>query len=307
MHLIVPFAGALSEAGRHALQSLALPNLERLLSRLTPVHSLGSDEYSLSPPHELALAAARGWPLADGALPWAADAASQAGLQVADHAWARLTPVHLHLGTDHVTLTDPAALSLDDADSRLLFEAVRSLFETEGFGLHWVAADTWLATHPLFDGLATASLDRVIGRNVDAWLPDQRSARLLRRLQNEVQMLLYTHPKNDAREAAGLPTVNSFWCSGSGRAAPPTEPATAATVDDRLRAPALGDDWAAWCEAWRALDAGPLARLANHPEAMLTLCGERRATRFEPRPRSLWQRVTASFQRVPATQALEAL
>ena len=31
MHLIVPFAGVLSEAGRHTAQSLSLPSLEKLL------------------------------------------------------------------------------------------------------------------------------------------------------------------------------------------------------------------------------------------------------------------------------------
>lgn len=70
MHLIVPFAGTASPAGQHALKDLSLPNLERLLARLSPVHALGQDEFSLSLPHELALADARGWSLVDGALPW---------------------------------------------------------------------------------------------------------------------------------------------------------------------------------------------------------------------------------------------
>ena len=325
MHLIVPFAGTVSTSGRQALQSLALPHLERLLARFKPTQTLGSDEYSLSPPHELALAASRGWPLGEPALPWAADAARRAGLPTADQAWALLTPVHLHLGTDQVTLTDPAELQLGESDSRELFEAVRSLFETEGFGLHWTAADQWLATHALFDGLATASLDRVIGRNVDRWLPDQRQARLLRRLQNEVQMLLYTHPLNDRREAAGLPSVNSFWCSGTGRA--PRAAAAAAhqavnqaanhaandaasepRIDASLRAPALAEDWAAWCKAWRAIDDGPLAEmLTNQAGVQLTLCGERRATRFESAPRRLWQRLSASWRQGSAVAALELL
>ena len=311
MHLIVPYAGTVSESGRQALQSLALPHLERLLARLRPGQSLGSDEFSLSPPHELALAAQRGWPLIDGAVPWASDVARRCGLSVGDAAWALLTPVHLHLGTEQVSLTDPAELQLDEPDSRELLEAVRSLFETEAFGLHWVAAQQWLATQALFDGLATASLDRVIGRNVDRWLPDQPQARLLRRLQNEVQMLLYTHPLNDRREAAGKPSVNSFWCSGCGRAPRPlttTQACADVVVDERLRAPALGEDWAAWCEAWRALDAGPLAELLRHNAGLqLTLCGERRASCFETAPQGLWQRLSTSWRRTGAVELLESL
>lgn len=313
MHLIVPFAGTVSEAGRHALQSLALPQLERLLARLSPGLPLGRDEFSPNPPHEQALALALGWTddpatLPDAALPFAAHQAAALGLATGgatDAAWGLLSPVHLHVGTEQVSLTEPAALQLDEAASRELLDIVRPLFETEGFTLHWAAPDRWLATHVLFDGLATASLDRVTGRNVDPWLPDQRSARLIRRLQNEVQMLLYTHPVNDRREAAGLPTVNSFWLSGCGRA-PAAPPTAEVQVDDRLRAPALGEDWAAWCEAWRALDAGPLARLAQQGGA-LTLCGERHAVTFTPQPQGLWQRLSSAWRKPALHGVLERL
>ena len=311
MHLIVPFAGTVSEAGRLALQSLALPHLDRLLGRLAPGARRGSDEFSLNAPHEQVLAAARGWAAGPGdALPFAAVAAAALNLPAWQAAWGQLTPVHLDVGAEQVSLTEPAALALDEAGSRELLAAVRPLFETEGFTLYWAAPQQWLATHALFDGLATASLDRVAGRNVDTWLPDHRSARLIRRLQNEVQMLLYTHPLNDLREAAGLATVNSFWLSGCGRLPAPTPvPATAEPqIDDRLRAPALAEDWAAWCEAWRALDAGPIAALARQGGGFtLTLCGERHAQAFTPTPQSLWQRVSAPWRQPAALAVLEAL
>ncbi len=313
MHLMIPFAGTVSEAGRHALQSLSLPRLERLLARLTAGETLGSDEFSLNPPHEQALAVALGWPadaagLADAALPFAALRAQALGL-AGDAPWGLLTPVHLHVGTEQVGLTDPAALQLDEAGSRELLEAVRPLFETEGFTLHWAEPLQWLATHALFDGLATAALDRVCGRNIDRWLPAQRSARLVRRLQNEVQMLLHTHALNDRREAAGLDTVNSFWLSGCGSLPTAAGPATPVTVDDRLRAPALAEDWAGWCEAWRALDAGPIAALqaAGNGPLTLTLCGERRAHAFHAAPQGLWQRLSGAWRRPSALAVLEGL
>jgi hypothetical protein len=308
MHLIVPFAGTTSEAGRHALQSLALPRLGKLLARLQPVQRLGSDAHSLNPPHDQALAAAWGWPVApDAALPFAARLAAEHGLD-ARLPWGLLTPVHLHVGTDQVSLTPPSALQLDDATAREALDAVRPLFESEGFTLHPAAPLQWLASHPMLDGLATAALDRVIGRNIDRWLPGQGDARLIRRLQNEVQMLLYTHPLNDRREAVGLPTLNSVWLSGCGRLPDGAGATAGVQVDDRLRQPALDEDWAAWCEAWRALDAGPIDALARAGgDLRLTLCGERFAQTFAPAQQGLWQRLAGRWQQSPATTVLEAL
>lgn len=304
--LILPFAGALSEAGRQALHDLPLPQLQRLLARLTPTARDEADELTLTPPHERALARGLGWQAADGMLPWAARLAAEAGLPTGDQAWGLLTPVHLHVGTEQVSMTDPAALQLDEAGSRELLEIVRPLFESEGFTLHWHGPLQWLATHASFDGLPTASIDRVIGRNIDPWLTEQRAVRLLRRIQNEVQMLMYTHPVNDRREAAGLPTVNSFWLSGTGRAQP--VPAQQPVVDDRLRGPALHEDWVAWREAWAALDAQVLAPLVRDAGPLrLVLCGERHAVTFETRPLGLWQRLSSSWRQPAATTVLEDL
>lgn len=313
MHLLIPHAGALSPACAHTLSHLALPNLSALLGRLEAGPAEGGDEYSLTPPHERALAAALGLQGEDGALPWAARAAAADGIDTRDLAWGLLTPVHWDVGREHVTLADPAALDLETSESKALLEAVRELFESEGWTLAWGAPLRWYAAHAALDGLPCASLDRVIGRNVDLWLQTDTVrfplARQLRRLQNEVQMLLYTHPLTEAREARGALPVNSFWLSGCGRAQPGTGPAP--TVDERLRAPLLAEDWAGWGEAWQALDAGPLADVlaaARRGEPVrLTLCGERSAQAFTARPRSLWQRLQSRWQNVDLAKTLEAL
>jgi hypothetical protein len=309
MHLLVPFASAVSEAGRHTLHDLALPNLDRALARMAPGERLGTDEYSLTPPHEAALAAARGWLGSAGALPFAAHAAQADGIEVLELAWGQLTPVHWHVGSDQITLADPEALQLDAAESRAFFDAVRELFDAEGFTVAWGAPLRWYAAHECLVDLPCASLDRVLGRNVDRWLPAGRQARLVRRLQNEVQMLLYSHPINEAREARGALPLNSFWLSGCGRRQD-SEPDDV-LVDARLRAPWLSQDWAAWAETWHALDAGPLARLSDALErgeaVTLTLAGERFAQRFEPASGSLWSRLGRRFRHAGPAAELEAL
>lgn len=291
MHLIVPFANVVSEAGRHAATTLELPHLQRLLARATPGARLGRDEMTLTPPHELAFAQHCGWSTEDGRIAWAAQHAPRDGIDPGAQAWGWLTPVHLHLGTEQVSMADPTTLMLDEATARELFETVRELFESEGFVLRYATPLRWYLSHPSLAELPTASLDRVIGRHIDAWLPDAPAARLVRRLQSEVQMLWYGHAINERREAAGALTVNSLWLSGCGLAVDVPAPVQAPQVDDRLRTPALAEDWAAWCEAWRALDAGRLSALARpSADTTLTLAGERQCTSFTLGAAPWWQR-----------------
>jgi len=310
MHLLIPFASTLSEGCRHAVGDLQLPHLSRLLARLGAGARDDGDEFSLSPPHERALAGALGWSGGDGCLPWAARQAAGDGVEVGDAAWGLLTPAHWHLAADHVSLVDPAELALDEAGSRALLQVVRELFESIGWRIAWGAPLRWYAAHDTLRDLPCAAIDRVIGRNVDIWMsPDPRLS-LVRRLQSEAQMLLYHEPVNDERSARGALPVNSFWLSGCG--AHQREAGVAGlTVDDRLRDAALAEDWAAWAEAWRALDDGPLAdllrRAGRGEPATLTLCGERHAQRFESAPQALWARLARGLRTPPVAPLLEAL
>lgn len=306
MHLMIPFAAPLSEAGRQARGTLVLPQLRRLLSLLDAVARTTGDEWTFTPPHEAALARELGWQHADGQLPWAARAAAADGLDVTGRAWGLVTPAHWHVGTDQVSLMDPQLLALDEAASRTCFDAVKDLFTGDGYTLHWAAPLRWYATHDSLAGLRMASLDRVVGRNVDAWLGADPAARHLRRLQSEVQMVLYTHPLNDERIARGLLPVNSFWLSGCGLPQAVTAPEP--VVDMRLRSPALTEDWAAWVKAWDTLDDGPIAEAATRAErgqpVRLTLCGERGSATFQSAPRGFWRGLRTRLSALPALQTV---
>lgn len=313
MQILIPFASTPSPACQHMLveRQLAhqLPHLQALLTQLQPTQRDEGDEYLLSPPHERALARALGWGGADGALPWAAWRAQQDGIDTLDLAWTELTPLHWHMGAEHLTVVPPAALALTETESRALFDAARELFEDDGWALVWQGPARWYAAHESLRDLPMASLDRVIGRNPDVWMPDHPQARMVRRLQSEVQMLWYTHPVNEAREAAGQLTVNSVWLSGCGVYQAPQ--AAAPQVLDALREPLLAEDWPAWAAAWQALDAGPLRqaleRARNGQAVSLTLCGERHAQQWQNTPRSAWARLTRRWQRPDLATLLTSL
>ncbi len=305
MHLLIPFAAPASPPFAKAGASLKLPALEQVLARCEPGHSTGEGESSLSAPHEAAYALAQGWQGGDGLWPLAAQWARGDGLSVAEgSAWGLLTPGHWLASADDVVLLDPTALNLPDSEARELLALVRSLFEDLGWALHYGAATRWYVQHASLAAQPTAALDRVRGRSVQAWLQRTPQAVAWRRLQSELQMLLYTAPLNAQREARGERAVNSFWLSGTGVAQRAT---VEITVDERLRQPALAGDVPAWARAWAELDAERLrpwwAEAQRHRDARLTLCGERRAVTFAPARGGLLRGLTRRWRR-PAAAAL---
>ncbi|WP_295857265.1 phosphoglycerate mutase [uncultured Xylophilus sp.] len=291
MHLLISYAAALAPGCEAAARTLALPRLERLLAGMAPAGGDAGDEFTLSPPHERALARALGLPVEDGRLPWAARSAAADGQDVAADAWAWVTPCHWQVAPDHIGMLDPAVLQLSEDESRRLLALVAPYFAEDGMALEFVAPTRWRARGAPLRGLATASLDRVTGRSIDLWMPDGPEARPLRRLQGEMQMLLYTDPSTDARNARGQLAVNAFWFSGTGDwPAGAAADAPGLEMPDDLRAAALRDDWVAWADGWRRIDADACARLAAAVDrgepATLTLCGERSSLTFRHVPRS---------------------
>ncbi|KQV89396.1 hypothetical protein [Pelomonas sp. Root1237] len=291
MHLMIPHASALDEAARHAFGTLPLPNLAAQLNRLTPAETWGSDELSPQPPHHIALAALR-QQAEPSAAAWAVDAGPEL-------AWALMSPVHLAVGSDGVDVLPPAALRLSESDAARFTALLRELWpESEGWQWRLLDATHWAIGHTTaLDDLRAASIERAAGRPIEPWLPQNR---VLRRWQNEAQMLLHEHALNLEREARGEHPVNSVWIGDIGRS---NGKAADVTVDARLTEPLLNGDLAAWAEAWQRLDAGPLAQ----PLTSLTLCGERFARRFTTRPLSFIDRLKRRWQTPDVSAVLEAL
>jgi hypothetical protein len=319
-HLLVPFASASDPACRAALPGLHLPQLTALLAELQPAHADAGTEHSLSAPHERALAQAIGLvradgaPYGDGLIPWAAADSAEPS---APQAW--FTPCHFQVGMEQVTLLPGEQLGLSDEHARPLFEALAPYCAEDGITLRYESATRWHARGEVLRGIACASLDRVVGRSVEAWMADSHAnpagGLLLKRLQSEAQMLFYAHAAHDAREALRLHPVNGFWVSGAGAIDHPTPLRPAPTLPDGLRRAALQADWAAWQQAWAALDAGEiaewLARARRGEPVTLTLCGERAAQRFTNAPRGAGARLGRLFKNLlgqaPAWKTLETL
>jgi len=292
-HLLIPFAASHAPGCQQAIQQLALPQLDALLARLTLVERGETEETHFALPHECALA--RHYGLPKYPTPWAA-------WQMRDTqtAWAFITPCHWQIGAEHVTLGHPADLLLDEADSRALLDILAPWCAEDGITLHYDQPTRWLACGAVFEGIATASPECVIRRDVRAWLPKNGGASTWQRLHSEMQMLLYSHPWSEARAERGLLPINALWSHGAGRLPYLPAPVSPPDMPDTLLHAALREDWAAWQQAWQALDSGPVARMLAHVKAggaaRLTLCGERAASTWHTARRSLRQRIRSVFQ-----------
>lgn len=311
MHLIIPYAASHSLTAPHALASLQLPHLRALLALLQRQEvRQDSAETPLHMPHERLYAQALGWE--ENNYPWAAWQCQSTNTQ--PQAW--MTPCHWQIGMDQVVMLDPASLSLSDDESQQLLQAMQPFLQEDGLQVTWHSALKWHVQGDMLAGLNCASIDRVIGQNVKAWMPIGTAARPLQRLQSEMQMLLYNHPVNDAREAKRQYTVNAFWLHGAGMLPEHTAAAgQAVTLSHALRSSALHGDVQAWQQAWQQLDATAVADLLQHVKATgqgtLSLCSEHTAHTYTAAPAAWYQRTTRTLTRLfnkpsPAA-ALQAL
>ncbi len=314
-HLLIPFAAVSSalssEAATKYLQDLKLPNLRQLLTTLTLVDSDIGAEESFSPPHERVIARLQGLPVADGCIPWAAQRAAFLGLEGAHTLpWSFVTLCHGVVGNGNMTMEDPDVLQVSEAESRQLLADMTPYFAEDGLTLHFVSPlepALWLCSGEPLRDVRTASLDRVIGKDLSDWQPAQGESAKLRRLQNEMQMMLYTHTVNDARSRARTAAINSIWLHGTGQLSTASaQVSTNITMDRSLADAALKEDWPAWAKAWEQVDAAACADLLKRAQAgepiVLTLCGERSALRYEVRQKSALERLKANFKSILGLQ-----
>ena len=314
-HGIVAFAHTSDPACLTALRGLpthALPHLQTVLQ--WPTSGLqGGDGDSLNMPHEHALNQALGWSQTDGYLPLAA---WQSGTTDMGCAW--LWPCHWQASIDHVMVQPTPASQIDLPTAEALVQALQPLVEEDGLHLSLDTPNRWRLQGPALAKVRSVSLDRVAQRRVDAWQlrAETPTERTLLRLQNEAQMLFYSHPMYDERAQRGLSPINGFWVSGAGALSGNDKPNASVQLHTSLREPALQSDWGAWLQAWQTVDAEVLAPLVAQARAGATvhvsLCGEKSWKTFShnplaQQPPSLWQRIASHWRQPRAAHIASTL
>jgi hypothetical protein len=295
-HWVIAYAAPESEALRaamnNALDTLYLPNLQKLLRRMACVSKLSTTPEGVSAflmPHESA-------PQLMGARPLLGKEAI-------------MTPCHWQVGMNEVILLNPKELALNENESRQLLSAIQPYFEEDGLQVVYESPLVWRVTGDLLDGLPLASIDRVVGQNIKPWMPEHQRAKTLQRLQSEMQMLLYQHPVNDERSLKGRWTVNSFWLHRRLEQLYPDSADFGVALD--LRETVEPFNAKLWQQAWQHLDATLCTSLyqaldQNH-EISLSLCSETTWRHYRPQAASWLNKLQRLIQPVSVSQELRAL
>ncbi len=128
--------------------------------------------------------------------------------------WMRADPVHVRLQREQVVLLPDITISPEETQQFCL--SLNAHFQNEGMMFFAPHPQRWYVKLYKQPDITTVSLSQASGNNIHGNLPKGLEARFWHQRFNEIQMLLYSHPVNENREARGELTVNSLWFWGNG-------------------------------------------------------------------------------------------
>ena len=295
-HGVIAYAAPESEALQKATDALYLPNLEKLLSRLSHVKISSpatAESSAFLMPHE--------------------DAPKLIGMAPCLGPEAIMTPCHWQVGMNEVILLKPEEMALSDSESRQVLAAMQPYLEEDGLHVVYESPLVWRVTGNLLEGLPLASMERVSGQSIQTWMPNLQQAKTLQRLQSEMQMLLYQHPVNDERSLTGRWTVNSFWMHRRTDQLYPHNVLHNGHISIALdlREAAQMSNSQLWQKAWEQIDnslALSLCQALDLNQAVsLTLCSETSLRHYLPQQASWFQKLQRVLKPVSVSQELRAL
>ena len=207
MQLIVPHLFPAARLLETAAQDLRLPALQTLLARGRLV-ACAADGVEAQVCAELGIARQQDYPIAPITLQY------DGGMAGSPY-WLRADPVHLRVMRDRIVLADSKVLNLTQPEADALARSISDHFGAT-FSPQPLHPARWYLRLDQAPRLCTTPLSLAVGCDIDALLPQGEDAMLFRTHLNELQMLLFEHPVNQAREARGELPVNSLWLWGGG-------------------------------------------------------------------------------------------
>jgi hypothetical protein len=241
VHLVVADLFLPKDFAAEACAGLRLPALERILARgRSEIHPAISLEEALC-----------GLFAVSGKTGLATISAAFDGLERG--CWLRADPVHVRLQREQVVLLPDVTVSVEEA--AFFCASLNEHFAGQGMAFFAPHPLRWYVRLDALPDITTVPLSQAGGRNIHGNLPAGPDARHWHQLFNEIQMLLFAHPLNEAREARGEMPVNSVWFWGDmAGQMPPQSRIECASSDELLvemLASQAGIPCASWQPTWR--------------------------------------------------------
>lgn len=198
-------------------QFIAPPDLPRLVSLET---LLARGKIAKSPGSFLEEAVLGEFNVSTANAPIAALTRIADGGTVDDATWLRADPVHLHVSRDNVQLMDSHVIEPAFDEARAIAATLNQHLAQDGLSIDVLDDARWYMKIPANEAPRAPPLWQVAGGSVYDQLPQNNAHGNgqinWRRLQNELQMILFDHPVNAAREAKGIVPINGIWLWGAG-------------------------------------------------------------------------------------------
>lgn len=129
----------------------------------------------------------------------------------------RADPAHLLADRDQLVMVPQASLAVTLGEMRQIADTFNSSYAAEGYRLEFPEAERGYLQVPADWHCHSWNPASVANQAVTEFMPSGPDKMPVRKLMTEIQMLLYEHPVNLAREAAGRPAINTLWLWGGGR------------------------------------------------------------------------------------------
>lgn len=224
LHLFIPNLFWPDSTFHEIYQDLSLPAIETLFAKSlrTKDESKGVEDWlckSFSVEKQQDIPVAPLTLLADKA----------GGTETGDGYWLRADPVHLRVEHEQVLLADSRTFSISLEEACQFAEVINKHFAEDDLSpssgidnrrklisLVPLCADRWYLYMQNIPLIQTHLLSETAAKNINDRFPHGTEEMFWKGILNEIQMLLYEHPLNQAREERGDLAINGIWFWGGG-------------------------------------------------------------------------------------------
>lgn len=209
------FQSTLSKVSKEELSQLPeikLPVLEKWLSRGVRKESNHKDDTFIS---EFGISVEKNNDKHHAALSLLAENVSDIDVSVKTY-WLRADPVNIQPDRDTALLAAHEDLALTQEEANKLVDQINKHFTEEPWELYTFAPHRWYLRLDKKASLKTFPLAKVLGEDINQFMPAGDDKNYWFKITNEIQMLLHGTNVNFERESRNMWTANSIWLWGGG-------------------------------------------------------------------------------------------